>query len=131
MTKIEWTEQTWNPIVGCSIVSPGCTNCYAMGVAATRLDAEDQKRADERVPDLLATPAAVRFVSAEPLLGPIDFTRIAPRDGRHIDALAGAEVWADETYSDEAPKLDWIIVGGESGRGARPMRELFNLKFNQ
>jgi protein gp37 len=33
MTKIEWTEQTWNPIVGCSIVSPGCTNCYAMRMA--------------------------------------------------------------------------------------------------
>jgi protein gp37 len=29
-SKIEWTEQTWNPIVGCSIISPGCTNCYAM-----------------------------------------------------------------------------------------------------
>lgn len=38
MTKIEWTEKTWNPIVGCSIVSPGCTNCYAMKMAA-RLEA--------------------------------------------------------------------------------------------
>ncbi len=34
MSKIEWTQQTWNPIVGCSIVSPGCTNCYAMKMAA-------------------------------------------------------------------------------------------------
>src|SRR5690606_40820276 len=34
MTKIEWTERSWNPIVGCSIVSPGCTNCYAMRMAA-------------------------------------------------------------------------------------------------
>jgi protein gp37 len=33
-SKIEWTEHTWNPIVGCSIVSPGCTNCYAMKMAA-------------------------------------------------------------------------------------------------
>src|SRR4051812_47545799 len=33
-SKIEWTERTWNPIVGCSIVSPGCTNCYAMQMAA-------------------------------------------------------------------------------------------------
>lgn len=33
MTKIQWTEQTWNPIVGCSIVSPGCANCYAMRMA--------------------------------------------------------------------------------------------------
>lgn len=30
MSKIEWTDETWNPIVGCSVVSPGCTNCYAM-----------------------------------------------------------------------------------------------------
>lgn len=54
---------------------------------------EDQARADERIPDLLETPAAVRFASAEPLLGPINF--------RH--------------------RLDWIICGGESGPGARPM----------
>src|SRR6266576_2703177 len=33
-SKIEWTDATWNPIVGCSIVSPGCTNCYAMRMAA-------------------------------------------------------------------------------------------------
>ena len=33
-TGIEWTDATWNPIVGCSVVSPGCTNCYAMGQAA-------------------------------------------------------------------------------------------------
>ena len=58
---------------------------------------EDQRRADERIPDLLATPAAVRLVSAEPLLGPISFNTI------------------------DLPGLDWIIVGGESGKGARPM----------
>lgn len=33
-SAIEWTEATWNPIVGCSIVSPGCSNCYAMKMAA-------------------------------------------------------------------------------------------------
>src|SRR5690606_2865902 len=49
---------------------------------------EDQRRADERVPDLLATPAAVRFVSAEPLLGPIDFSRIEPRGSEgELDSL--------------------------------------------
>lgn len=36
-SKIEWTEATWNPVTGCSIVSPGCTNCYAMKLAGTRL----------------------------------------------------------------------------------------------
>ena len=34
---IEWTDTTWNPITGCSVVSPGCTNCYAMKLAGTRL----------------------------------------------------------------------------------------------
>jgi protein gp37 len=34
MTTIEWTEATWNPIAGCSLHSPGCTNCYAMRTAA-------------------------------------------------------------------------------------------------
>ncbi len=267
-SSIEWTDSTWQPITGCSVVSPGCTNCYAMGLAGTRLrnhpsrvgltrpskagpvwtgevrlnegwlteplrwrrprkifvcahgdlfhaavpdewidrvfavmalcpqhtfqvltkrsarmraymnegtvrdrvqtqchlsgveitgrrmseanaeeaeefvalsttewplanvwlgvSAEDQRRADERIPDLLATPAAVRFVSAEPLLGPIDFTRIACPNGCRppdycnrchpdggtptgtFDSLAGGD-------------LDWIIVGGESGPNARPM----------
>ncbi|MBS7699200.1 MULTISPECIES: phage Gp37/Gp68 family protein [unclassified Chelatococcus] len=228
-TGIQWTDATWNPIVGCSIVSPGCTNCYAMKMSdriekmtpgshyagttmrvkgkpvwtskmamapdailtqplrwkrprrvfvnsmgdlfhesvpddwidrvfavmalapqhsfqvltkrsarmrdylctragdwvlelsravreaslvkwADRPDratprwplpnvwlgvsAEDQRRWEERIPDLKATPATVRFVSAEPLLGPI------------VGDISG---------------LDWIIVGGESGPGSRPM----------
>ena len=257
MTKIEWTERTWNPIVGCSIVSPGCTNCYAMQMAARiermspKLDhykgltkrvngkavwtgklalapestlllplrtkkptmwfvnsmsdlfhedvpdewidrvfavmaltpqhtyqvltkrsgrmreyvsglgqssttpdritqlafsiganvrgyrgsgglcgrplpnvwlgvsAERQQEADERIPDLLATPAAVRFVSAEPLLGPIDFTSLPSISGigRHLDALSNAGC----EHADIPSKLDWIIVGGESGPNARPM----------
>lgn len=65
---------------------------------------EDQAAWDERVPHLLRCPAAVRFVSAEPLLGPIDVSDGVP--------------WGDH---DEAAKVDWIIVGGESGPGSRPM----------
>ena len=42
-SKIEWTEATWNPVAGCGIVSPGCTNCYAMRMAG-RLDAMGQKK---------------------------------------------------------------------------------------
>jgi protein gp37 len=273
-TGIEWTNATWNPIAGCSLVSPGCTNCYAMAMAhrinqmtlsshyegltkrskggkgpvvwtgkiasapdriltaplrwkrprlifvnsmsdlfhesvpdewldrvfavmamaqrhtfqvltkrsarmraycsdpsvrdrvivqmgalsavfaAIRwplpnvwkgVSAEDQKRADERIPDLLATPAAVRFVSAEPLLAPIDFTWVAePNEDNDgvIDALLGCN-WvdghgtgvsykpcrpghADRTMTREVvsigTKIDWLIVGGESGPGARPMQ---------
>ena len=36
-SSIEWTDATWNPVTGCSVVSPGCTNCYAMRLAGTRL----------------------------------------------------------------------------------------------
>ena len=79
------------------------------------VSAEDQRRADERVPDLLATPAAIRFVSAEPLLGPIDFKNIRPADCDAIDAIDGFD-WDQGTACE---RLDWIIVGGENG--PRPM----------
>ena len=273
-SAIEWTDATWNPIAGCSVVSPGCTNCYAMRMAA-RLEAvsvahearhggdpgplgyyrgltepsragdvwtgkvvaapddvltkplrwrkprrifvnsmsdlfhedvpdawidrvfavaalsarhqlqvltkrlgrmrdylsspnrevavmraaydirrregacgleyidwplpnvwlgvsvEDQRRADERIPELLATPAAVRWVSAEPLLGPVDlspFLFIVT----HADDAALACGCSDEPlpFNDPAttdpadiatPRLDWVVAGGESGPGARPM----------
>jgi len=236
-TPIEWTDATWNPTAGCSIVSPGCTNCYAMKVAyrlqhnpdpnvagkyaglttkvngrpvwtgqvrlwpptldmplkrkrptayfvdsqsdlfhenlpdddidrvfavmarcpqhtfqiltkrAERMrayfadptarraawvrhaDAEtvhargwplpnvwlgvsvdDQPRADARIPDLLATPATVRFLSCEPLLGPVDLTRVGdpPRNALTPDAARGT-------------RIHWVIAGGESGPDARPM----------
>ncbi len=82
---------------------------------------EDQRRADERVPDLLETPAAVRFVSAEPLLGPINFRSIDISGDEEILPLGAA--WLDrlEVGEVEGTRLDWIIVGGESGKGARPM----------
>jgi protein gp37 len=70
---------------------------------------ERQHEADERIPHLLQTPAAVRFISAEPLLGPINlFDYIGP--------------WGPTPQSLQAPpELDWVIVGGESGADARPM----------
>ncbi|OYZ43479.1 MAG: hypothetical protein B7Y31_03830 [Novosphingobium sp. 16-62-11] len=110
---------------------------------------EDQTRADERIPDLLATPAAVRFLSCEPLLGPVDLRWIAEPDEDKdgvIDALLGCN-WIDNGRGEEfrpvrpghqdrvmhrwvcSPeadilanrKLNWVIAGGESGPGARPM----------
>lgn len=242
-TKIEWTDATWNPITGCSIVSPGCTNCYAMRLAGTRLrnhpsragltndsksgpvwtgavrlnkqelhkpsswsrsrrifvcahgdlfaeqvpeewildvltviasnphhhfqvltkradrmrkimsrrdllndiyanwygfsgkrrevwcwplhnlwlgvSAEDQRRAEERIPALLETPAAIRWVSAEPLLSMVDPRRLQHYGG-HIDALAGI-VRHDEYGNPSSARVDWLVAGGESGPGARPM----------
>lgn len=230
-SKIEWTDATWNPVAGCSIVSKGCTNCYAMKTAARLakisasaekyaptvktvngnpvwtgkltfdekalvkplswkrprmifvnsmsdlfhenvpdewidrifavmalcpqhifqvltkrpqrmreyfsnyeqrnndigravmdidddhvlfrhalplknvwlgVSVEDQKTADERIPPLLETCAAIRFISAEPLLGAVDLELEKPDNG-------------------EPMGLHWVICGGESGPDARPM----------
>lgn len=218
-TKIEWAEAVWNPIAGCTKVSPGCANCYAERMAK-RLQAmgargydgvvddkgrwtgkvnviteklfepvtwkkprrifvnsmsdlfhdsvsddfidtvffqmelsarhtyliltkrpermykytisrdgvrvnmphvwlgvsvEDQRRADERIPWLLQTPAAVRFVSAEPLLGPVDIAGYLRRMKSTNRVPGRAEV------TEIIPGLDWVICGGESGPNARPM----------
>jgi protein gp37 len=206
-TSIEWTDASWNPIVGCTEISPGCANCYAARLASTRLrnhpdysglaihrinsgrwtgevrflperleeplhwkkprrifvcdmgdlfhesvhgdwidqvlsvtrrcpqhtfqiltkraermlrlmrqydknnlwlgvSVENQHFADERIPLLLDTPAAVRWISAEPLLGPVDlkkYLRDDPDPGQHHAVL------------------DWVVAGGESGANARPM----------
>lgn len=260
-TKIEWAEETWNPIVGCSRVSDGCRNCYAERVAhrfrhlpkytavtkpeggwnnqmffdekallmplswkkprrifvnsmgdlfhenvpfaeidkvfaimalcpqhhfiiltkrpkrmrvymanadvaagAARwaahywggedpdaayeqvfadmqkplpnvwlgVSVEDQSSAVDRIPYLLDTPAAVRFISAEPLLGEVDLTDLRtfeydkPGD---INCFNGRCYWPSAKGFEDSinsiarytGKLDWVIVGGESGQGARPM----------
>ncbi len=103
----------------------------ALGVTA-----EDQKRADERIPDLLATPAARRFVSIEPMLGPVKLTDVdllptlmrgLARDENHpnctFNALTG-ETNVHPCHGVEHPfdyGLDLVICGGESGPNARPM----------
>ncbi|EGJ50276.1 phage Gp37/Gp68 family protein [Desulfocurvibacter africanus] len=82
--------------------------------------AENQKRADERVPLLLNTPAAVRFVSVEPMLEDVDLTRIRLGDAVSYDALRGIKLAPGAEMHQQA-KLDWVICGGETGPGARPM----------
>jgi len=88
---------------------------------------EDQTTADERIPQLLQTPAAIRFVSAEPMLESIDLSALPmPTDPRSsdqnvIDALSGFETRSGAGTYDRHQKLDWVIVGGESGSEARPM----------
>jgi protein gp37 len=248
-TKIEWTDATWSPVVGCTHLSDGCDNCYAATLAGGRLkhlplyadlteggkfngkvkmlperlsmplrwrkprrifvnsmsdlfhegvsddfiahvfaiavaarehnfqiltkrharmrsllsspehaervaahlarlwqvsrvaplrgpvpnvhlgvSVEDQKWADIRIPALLDTPAAVRWISAEPLLGPIDLGALRTSAGP-VDALLGNldhVRWPDGTITAmnnprPLPRLDWVVVGGESGPGARPM----------
>lgn len=67
---------------------------------------ENQQTADERIPILLQTPAAIRFVSYEPALGPVDISR-----SLHVETIGGVEL---------EPWINWVIAGGESGPRARP-----------
>lgn len=82
--------------------------------------AENQQRADERIPILLQIPAAVRFVSVEPMLGPVDLI-----SNDYLGGCINCEVCLDnpETFINRAQdrKIDWVICGGETGPGARPM----------
>ena len=84
---------------------------------------EDQATAAARIPHLLATPAAVRFLSAEPLMGPINLRRlrVAPDHHTMVDALDGYAIVDTPGRERERAALHWVIVGGESGPGARPM----------
>lgn len=108
---------------------------------------EDQRRADERIPHLLAVPAAVRFLSCEPLLGPVSLARwmrsATSAAGEGLDTsrtcdqcgwspfvgwpiedtrCPGAREWGDcDGTLRPAARIDWVIAGGESGPGARPM----------
>lgn len=89
---------------------------------------ENQATADARIPWLLKTPAAVRFVSAEPLLGSVDLAKYihAPQwgtDGQHSNTYCKICFVNHGPH----PALDWIIIGGESGPKARP----FNLQWGR
>jgi protein gp37 len=79
---------------------------------------EDQHHAYERIPELLRTPAAVRFVSYEPALGPIDFASFLPPKLGTCGHEATTRCRHSLANSDAA--VDWIIIGGESGPHARP-----------
>lgn len=76
---------------------------------------EDQKTADERIPVLLQTPAAVRFISAEPLLEPVSFRWAKWHD------YSSREPGFAHGHLDGLKGIDWVIVGGESGPKARLM----------
>lgn len=83
---------------------------------------EDQATADARIPHLLGASAAIRFISAEPLLGPVcldELQRRADIPGDEYSALHCDVDVADDDWG--GATLDWVIVGGESGPGARPM----------
>lgn len=84
---------------------------------AIGVTAENQEEADRRIPILLDIPAAMKFVSVEPMLGPVDLTRL-DLNGPIYDSLSGICIYPD---MHELPRLDWVICGGETGPNARPM----------
>lgn len=77
---------------------------------------EDHFWAERRLKVLLSIPAVVRFASAEPLLGPVDFTHLNVGDWHSLNALTGDHtVGSMAPRVTKGPRLDWLIVGGESG----------------
>ena len=96
--------------------------------------AENQEIADERIPILMQIPAAVKFVSVEPMIGPVDITRYLQLTGdnggfehfeKHgwgFDEWSGGAIGRGDSCYDPQPGLDWIICGGESAQKARQMQ---------
>jgi protein gp37 len=84
--------------------------------------AENQARADERIPILLKTPAALRFVSCEPMLAEINLGSHTPIGGFWRNYLSGeARVWdVGDCITERTNRIDWVICGGETGPHARP-----------
>jgi protein gp37 len=80
---------------------------------------ENQTAADERIPLLVETPAAVRFLSCEPLLGPIDFYACGSRGAEDGDPFSFSALTGTDGVDPPIPGIDWVIVGGESGPHAR------------
>lgn len=127
-------DMTINQELQMVLIAPGINEEFAPAGPRVRLDqwplpnvwlgvsTERQKEANQRIPDLMATPAAIRFISAEPLIGPIDLDEVkfTLSPGYFGSALR----WHHLPHCDRDvpyPKLDWVICGGESGGDARPM----------
>lgn len=106
---------TWGRIASHHVVRSPVGQFYAMNWPLPNLHvgvtAEDQENADKRIPDLLAAPVGVRWISAEPLLGAIDLRR----------SCELASVRPVYSHGTAMLALDWVVAGGESGKKARPM----------
>ena len=90
----------------------------------------NQEEADRDIPKLLAVPAKVRFLSMEPLLGPVDLERACDLAEEQVckgtwKELTDPYICAAALRNGSVAMLDWVIVGGESGPGARPMHPVW------
>jgi protein gp37 len=115
---LDWLLLTKRPENADKLAAGAAADCFGDGEAMPPVwprnvwlgtTVEDQRRADERIPHLLRVPAAVRFLSCEPLLQPVDLTPYLVDDLHRIGRAPRMEI-------------DWVIVGGESGPGARTFR---------
>lgn len=139
---LEWFGEAWGKIVQCGrieiqIVTKRISvvekRLAAIGIttwpkhAGLLVTVCNQDEADRDIPRLLALKAKLGIpwvgISAEPLLGPIRFRGTSEDRKRCWDWLTGETgiMHPDGPDFDQGPKIDWIIVGGESGKGARPM----------
>ncbi len=196
-SSIEWTESTWNPVVGCTVISPGCTNCYAMRLArrleamgqlkyagTTRMSGGKPKwngvvRVDEDSLQLPATWKTGRMIFVNSMSDlfhedvPLEFIQrvfvtmqetpkhtyqILTKRAKRLEELSNALTWprnvwmgvsvenADYRFRTDhlrrtgaavrflslepllgplddldLERIDWVIAGGESGPGFRPI----------
>lgn len=135
--QIRARELTWEPWRVCeeqaserveNLPAIGCTSTWPLQNVWLGVSVENQDAADERIPLLLQTPAAVRWISAEPLLGPVDLAPKADETYAMLSQWYGPNGF-DPTgtqprsvrMSGYFPRIDWVVVGGESGDKARPM----------
>jgi protein gp37 len=109
----EWTD----PLFGGPMFDPTCPGSpLPLPNVWLGVSVEDQAAAYERIPLLLDTPAAIRFISAEPLLGPVDIDHWL----HDSDCYLYRGGCACTCFEPREVCLDWVIAGGESGPGSRP-----------
>ena len=128
---LDWVDQYWpgdSPFNVCGDIGAVVPKHIWLGTTC-----ENQEMADKRIPELLKIPAAVRFVSVEPMLGPIRFPRdvlICDRDPDEASPVACIPClcekhWVNGMMQGSGARLeclDWLIIGCESGPNRRPCK---------
>lgn len=115
------TRMLWSLLREMRKLAPNTEPCLQLPLSNVWLgtSVENQEAADERIPHLLKCPAAVRFLSCEPLIGAVDLTR---GPALCIDAARERTGgFCHDPFSDLTTGIHWVIAGGESGHKARPM----------